>query len=47
MTAVRRTLEFQKPNAVWRIESGVGEDVFTIVDVANLADVTRGESPSE
>jgi len=26
-------LEFQKPNAVCRIASGVGEDVFTFVDV--------------
>jgi len=36
-------LEFQKPNAVCRIASGVGEDVFTMVDVANLSRVTSGE----
>src|SRR5205823_7524981 len=28
-TAVSKTLEFQKPKAVWRIASGVGADVFT------------------
>ena len=43
MTAVSRTLEFQKPNTVCRIASGVGEGVFTIVDVAKLAGVTSGE----
>jgi hypothetical protein len=41
VTAVSRTLEFQKPNAVWRIASGVGEEVFTIVDVAYLSGVTK------
>ena len=43
MTAVNRTLEFQKPNAVCRIASGVGEIVFTDVDVANLSGVTSHE----
>ena len=43
MTAVSRTLEFQKPNAVCRIVSGVGEGVFTVVDVANLPGVTSDE----
>jgi hypothetical protein len=44
VTAVRRTLEFQKPNAVCRIASGVGEVVFTILDVANLLGVTSHKS---
>ena len=43
MTAVSRTLEFQKPNAVCRIASGVGEGVFTVVDVTNLPGVTSDE----
>ena len=44
MTAVSRTLEFQKPNAVCRIASGVGEVVFhTVVDVANPPGVTSDE----
>jgi hypothetical protein len=43
VTAVSRTLEFQKPNAVCRIASGVGEGVFTVVDVANLPGVTSDE----
>ena len=43
MTAVSRTLEFQKPNAVCRIASGVGEGVFTVADVANLPGVTSDE----
>ena len=43
MTAVSRTLEFQKPHAVCRIASGVGEGVFTVVDVANLPGVTSDE----
>lgn len=42
-TAVSRTLEFQKPNAVCRIASGVGEGVFTVVDVANLPGVRSDE----
>ena len=42
VTAVSRTLEFQKPDAVCRIASGVGEDVFTVVDVSNLSQVTSG-----
>jgi hypothetical protein len=36
----QQDLGFQKPNAVCRIASGVGEDVFTLVDVANLSQVT-------
>ena len=47
MTAVSRTLEFQKPNAVCRIASGVGQDVFTVVDVANLSGVTSDECNAE
>jgi hypothetical protein len=43
VTAVSKTLEFQKPNAVCKIASGVGEDVFTVVDVANLSGVTSDE----
>jgi hypothetical protein len=43
VTAVSSTLEFQKPNAVCRIASGVGEGVFTVVDVANLPGVTSDE----
>jgi hypothetical protein len=43
VTAVSRTLEFQKPNAVCRIASGVGEGVFTVVDVTNLPGVTSDE----
>jgi hypothetical protein len=43
VTAVSSTLEFQKPNAVWRIASGVDENVFTILDVAYLLGVTRAE----
>jgi hypothetical protein len=37
LTAVSRTLEFQNPNAVCKIVSGVGEDVFTIFVDAVLA----------
>jgi hypothetical protein len=44
VTAVSRTLEFQKPNAVCRIASGVGEVVSMVVDVANLSEVTSDES---
>ena len=43
MIAVSRTLEFQKPNAVCRIASGVGEVVSMVVDVANLSEVTKDE----
>jgi hypothetical protein len=34
VNAVSRTLEFQKPNAVCRIASGLGKDVFAIHEVA-------------
>jgi len=36
-------LEFQNPKAVCRITSGVGDGIFTAVDVTNLSPVTRNE----